>query len=150
MMVFRGISELERAVGTYLGHSDWYTVTQKQIDAFAEASGDFQWIHVDPGKAAQGPFGATVAHGFLTLSLVPLLTRQIYRVEGVKMSVNYGADKLRFPSPLPVNSKVRAGVELLSVEAGNGGYRVAARVTVEREGSNKPACVVEALSLVLP
>jgi acyl dehydratase len=150
MKVFQGIEELERAVGTHLGYSDWHTVTQRQIDTFAEATGDHQWIHVDPEKAAAGPFGSTIAHGYLTLSLVPMLVWQVYAVEGVRMGVNYGANKVRFPSPVPVDAKVRAGVELLSVKPGGGGYQVIARVTVEREGADKPACVVETVSVLVP
>jgi acyl dehydratase len=150
MKVFRGIEELELAVGTHLGYSDWHTVTQQQIDTFAEATGDHQWIHVDPERAAQGPFGSTIAHGYLTLSLVPMLVWQVYKVEGVKMGVNYGANKVRFPSPVPVDSKVRAGVELLSLEPGGGGHRATARVTIERAGGDKPACVVEAVSVLVP
>ncbi|AJF67996.1 MaoC family dehydratase [Streptomyces vietnamensis] len=149
MKVFQNIEELERAVGTHLGQSGWHTVTQRQIDTFAEATGDYQWIHVDAEKAAAGPFGGTIAHGYLTLSLVPMLGWQIYRVEGVKTAINYGVNKVRFPSPVPVGSKVRAGVELLSVESGGGGgHRVTARVTIEREGSDKPACVAETVSVV--
>lgn len=150
MRTFNGIEELEAAVGTHLGHSEWHTVDQKQIDLFADATGDHQWIHVDPEKAQSGPFGTTVAHGFLTLSLVPMLASQVYRVEGVKMGVNYGANKLRFPSPVPVDSRVRAGVELLAVTPSSLGYQVATRVTVERDGGDKPACVVESLAVVVP
>ncbi|MDV7357137.1 MaoC family dehydratase [Rhodococcus oxybenzonivorans] len=150
MRVFDGIADLEKAVGTHLGHSEWHTVNQDQIDAFAAATGDHQWIHVDPAKAAEGPFGTTVAHGFLTLSLVPMLTWQVYKVEGVKMGVNYGADKLRFPSPVPVGSRVRAGVELTSVTPNKLGYQVATRVTIERDGGDKPACVVDMLAVVVP
>jgi acyl dehydratase len=113
--IFDGVAELADAVGTHLGYSDWHVVTQDQIDAFAAATGDHQWIHIDPTQAANGPFGSTVAHGFLTLSLLPMLTWQVYEVRGVKMGVNYGADKLRFPSPVPVGSRVRAGVELTAV-----------------------------------
>ncbi|ABG94528.1 possible acyl dehydratase [Rhodococcus jostii RHA1] len=150
MRVFDGIADLEKAAGTHLGHSEWHTVNQDQIDAFAAATGDHQWIHVDPPKAADGPFGSTVAHGFLTLSLVPMLTWQVYKVEGVTMSVNYGADKLRFPSPVPVGSRVRAGVELTSVTPNKLGYQVATRVTIERHGGDKPACVVDMLAVVVP
>lgn len=150
MRVFNGISELEQAVGTHLGYSDWHTVTQQQIDTFAEATGDHQWIHVDAEKAAQGPFGTTIAHGYLTLSLVPMLSWQVYTVEGIRMGVNYGSNKLRFPSPVPVDSKVRAGVELVSVTPGGGGYQVLTRVTVEAEGGSKPACVVDTLSVLVP
>jgi acyl dehydratase len=150
MRVFDGIADLEKAVGTHLGYSEWHTVDQDQIDAFAAATGDHQWIHVDPAKAAEGPFGSTVAHGFLTLSLVPMLTWQVYKVEGVTMAVNYGADKLRFPSPVPVGSRVRAAVELTSVTPNKLGYQVDTRVTIELDGSDKPACVVDMLAVVVP
>ncbi|GID93923.1 MaoC family dehydratase [Amorphoplanes digitatis] len=149
MKVFQGIEELERAVGTHLGYSGWHTVTQRQIDTFAEATGDHQWIHVDPAKAAAGPFGGTIAHGYLTLSLVPTLVWQVFTVEGVRMGVNYGANKVRFPSPVPVDTQVRAGVELLSVQPGGGGHQVITRVTVEREGADKPACVAETVSVLV-
>jgi acyl dehydratase len=150
MRVFDGIADLEKSVGTHLGYSEWHTINQDQIDAFAAATGDHQWIHIDPVKAAEGPFGSTVAHGFLTLSLVPMLTWQVYTVEGVTMAVNYGADKLRFPSPVPVGSRVRAGVELTSVAPNKMGYQVATRVTIELDGSDKPACVVDMLAVVVP
>jgi acyl dehydratase len=150
MRVFDGIADLEKAVGTHLGHSEWHTVNQDQIDAFAAATGDHQWIHIDPAKAAEGPFGSTVAHGFLTLSLVPMLTWQVYKVEGVKMAVNYGADKLRFPAPVPVGSRVRAAVELTSVTPNKLGYQVGTRVTIELDGSDKPACVADMLAVVVP
>jgi acyl dehydratase len=150
MRVFDGVAELEEAVGTHLGHSEWHTVNQDQIDAFAAATGDHQWIHVDPAKAAEGPFGSTVAHGFLTLSLLPMLTWQVYKVEGVTMGVNYGADKLRFPSPVPVGSRVRAAVELTSVTPNKLGYQIATRVTIELDGSDKPACVADMLAVVVP
>jgi acyl dehydratase len=150
MRVFDGVAELEKAVGTHLGHSEWHTVDQNQIDAFAAATGDNQWIHVDPAKAAEGPFGSTIAHGFLTLSLLPILTWQVYKVEGVKMIVNYGADKLRFPSPVPVGSRVRAGVQLNAVTPIALGYQVALRVTIDRDGGDKPACVADMLTVVMP
>jgi acyl dehydratase len=150
MKVFQGIDELEKAVGTHLGYSEWHTVTQEQVDLFAEATGDHQWIHVDPVKAAAGPFGTTIAHGYLTLSLVPMLVWQVYQVEGLRMGVNYGANKLRFPAPVPVGSRVRAGVELLSLAPGGGGHQSVSRVTIEREGGDKPACVVESVSVLVP
>lgn len=150
MRVFHGIGELQQAVGTHLGHSDWHIVTQEQIDAFAEATGDRQWIHVDPERAAAGPFGVTIAHGYLTLSLVPMLAAQVYRVEGLAMGVNYGADRVRFPSPVPVGSRIRAGVELMSLTPGGPGFRAIARVTVERDGGVRPACVVDAVSVLVP
>ncbi|MEV0431704.1 MULTISPECIES: MaoC family dehydratase [Nocardia] len=149
MRIFQGVAELEGAVGTHLGYSGWHTITQAQINAFADATGDHQWIHIDTEKAAAGPFGTTIAHGYLTLSLLPLLVPQVYRVEGVQMAVNYGANKLRFPAPVPVDSKVRAGIELVSVAAGAAGHLVTSRVTVEREGGDKPVCVVESLTLVV-
>jgi acyl dehydratase len=149
MKVFNGIPELEAAVGTHVGWSEWHTVSQEQIDTFATATGDHQWIHVDAEKAAQGPFGTTIAHGYLSLSLVPMLVSQVYQVEGVRMGVNYGADKLRFPAPVPVDSKVRAGVELLSVTPGGLGHQVKARVTLEREGGDKSVCVVDTVSIVV-
>ena len=150
MKVLDGIPDLERAVGTHLGHSGWHLITQEQIDTFAAATGDHQWIHVDPERAAHGPFRSTIAHGYLTLSLVPMLVWEIYEIRGVTMGVNYGADRLRFPSPVPVNSKIRAGVELLSVTPGGGGHQVKSRVTIEREGGDKPVCVVDAVSVVVP
>lgn len=148
--VFNGISELEASIGSHLGYSDWHPVNQDKVNQFADATGDHQWIHLDTEKAAAGPFGTTIAHGFLTLSLLPMLSEEVYRVEGVKMSVNYGANKLRFPSPLPVGSRVRAGVELTGITQIPLGYQVATRVTIEREGGEKPACVVDMLSVVVP
>lgn len=150
MRTFHGIAELEDAVGSHLGYSEWHPIPQQQIDTFAEATGDHQWIHVDPERAAAGPFGTTIAHGFLTLSLLPMLSEQVYSVEGVQAALNYGANKLRFPSPVPVGSRVRAGVELLAVTPISRGYQVATRVTIEREGGDKPACVVEMLAVVVP
>ncbi len=149
MRTFQGLDELERAVGTHLGHSDWHRIDQRQIDLFAEATGDHQWIHVDPERAAQGPFGATIAHGYLTLSLVPRLVWQVYTVEGLSMGVNYGSNKVRFPAPVPVGSRVRAGVELLALERRPGGAQSVVRVTVEREGADKPACVAETVSVLV-
>ncbi|MGV9661814.1 MaoC family dehydratase [Nocardia niigatensis] len=150
MRVFQGLPELEKAVGTHLGYSDWHTVTQEQIDRFAEATGDHQWIHVDPVRAAAGPFGTTIAHGFLTLSLLPMLTASVYAVEGLSMGVNYGANKVRFPSPVPVGSRLRAGVELVSLTQASMGYQAISRVTVEIDGAAKPACVAESVSLLVP
>jgi len=148
--VFNGVPELEAAVGSHLGWSGWHEVTQDQVNTFADATGDHQWIHIDVEKAAQGPFGGTVAHGFLTLSLLPMLVAQVYGIEGVRMGVNYGADRLRFPSPVPVGSRVRAGVELNGVTPSALGHQVATRVTIEREGGDKPACVVDMLAVVVP
>ncbi|MFJ9364459.1 MaoC family dehydratase [Nocardia sp. NPDC101769] len=150
MRVFQGLPELEKAVGTHLGYSDWHTVTQEQIDRFADATGDHQWIHIDPERAAAGPFGTTIAHGFLTLSLLPMLTASVYTVEGLSMGVNYGANKVRFPSPVPVGSRLRAGVELVSLTPASMGFQAISRVTVEIDGAAKPACVAEAVSLLVP
>lgn len=150
MKVFNGIAELQEAVGTHLGYSDWHVITQDQIDGFADTTGDHQWIHVDTERAASGPFGTTIAHGFLTLSLVPRLVWQVYEIQGIAMGVNYGADRLRFPSPVPAESKVRAGVELKAVTQIPMGFQVATTVTIEREGGDKPACVVDMLAVVVP
>lgn len=150
MRTFDGIPDIESAVGTHLGYSDWHCVTQEQVDRFAEATGDHQWIHVDVERAKDGPFGTTIAHGFLTLALLPMLVGEVYAIEGVKMGVNYGANKLRFPAPVPVGSKVRAGVSLLEVAPNALGYQIATRVTIEREGGDKPACVVDVLAVVVP
>jgi acyl dehydratase len=149
MKHFSGLDELQEAVGSHLGHSEWHTVTQQQIDTFAEATGDHQWIHVDTQRAADGPFGTTIAHGYLTLSLVPMLVHQVYAVAGLRMGVNYGANRVRFPSPVPAGSRVRAGVELLALTPTQAGSQLRARVTIEREGAEKPACVVETVSLLV-
>ena len=149
MRTFSGVDEFEKAVGGHLGHSGWHTITQEQVDGFADATGDHQWIHVDPERAAEGPFGGTIAHGYLTLSLLPMLSKEIYRVEGLTMGVNYGANKVRFPAPVPVGSRIRAGAELLSLERGPSGARATLRVTIEREGGDRPVCVAEILSLLV-
>ncbi|MCT4357378.1 MaoC family dehydratase [Streptomyces sp. Je 1-79] len=144
--IFTSAEELRAAVGEPLGHSDWLEVEQKRIDLFADATGDHQWIHVDPERAASGPFGKTIAHGYLTLSLLPTLVPQIMRVEGMKMGLNYGTNKVRFPSPVPVGSRLRAGAVLTEVTDAGGGVQVTATVTVEREGGDKPVCVAESVS----
>ena len=150
MMTFDGLDEFEKAVGSHLGHSDWHTVTQHQVDLFAEATGDHQWIHVDPARAAAGPFGTTIAHGYLTLSLIPMLVDEIYRVEGLRMGVNYGSDKVRFPAPVPVGSSVRAGAQLVALTRGPQGAQATVRVTIERDGGDKPACVADTVSVLVP
>lgn len=147
--VYDGIADFEAHVGEHLGYSDWRRVTQKEIDLFAEATGDHQWIHVDPQRAATGPYGKTIAHGYLTLSLVPILVQQIYKVTGLAMQVNYGSDKLRFPAPVPVDSRIRAGAELLKVERTDKGGRATVRVTVEVEGNQRPACVVDTIAAMV-
>lgn len=150
MRVFNGVDELETAIGEHLGYSDWYTVTQKQVDLFAEATGDDQWIHVDVKRAKSGPFGGTIAHGYLTLSLLPVLVREVYMVEGLAMGLNYGSNRVRFPTPVPVGSRIRAGVELVELTRGSAGVQSVVRVTVELEGSDKPACVAETVSVLVP
>ncbi|MBA0124992.1 MaoC family dehydratase [Haloechinothrix sp. YIM 98757] len=150
MRVFHGLDELKQAVGEHLGYSEWHTISQERVNQFAEATGDHQWIHVDPERAAHGPFGGTIAHGYLTLSLLPMLSQEIYRVEGLSMGVNYGSNKVRFPAAVPVGSRVRAGAELVDVAAGQNGAQATVRVTVELEGSDKPACVAEVVSLLVP
>jgi len=145
MRVFSGVDELKGAVGESLGTSDWLSVDQKRIDQFADATGDHQWIHVDPERAKDGPFGTTIAHGFLTLSLIPIFTPQVFRVENVKMGINYGVNKVRFTSPVPVNSRLRGSYELTSVDDVTGGVQVVNKVTLELEGSERPACVAETL-----
>ena len=147
MRVFDGLDELTSAVGSHLGFSQWHEVTQSQVDLFADATGDHQWIHVDPRRAADGPFGTTIAHGFLTLSLAPMLSAEVYRIEGVAMGVNYGCNRVRFPAPVKVGSRVRGGVELLSVKPASMGHQVTTRITVEVESSDKPGCVVELVAL---
>jgi len=149
MKVFHGIEGLKSAIGTHVGWSSWQLVTQEQVDLFAEATGDHQWIHVDPERAKNGPFGTTIAHDYLTLSMAPRLVHQVYTVEGLRMGVNYGADRVRFLSPVPVESQVRGGVELLGLVETSAGHQLTARVTIEREGGDKPACVAELLGLLM-
>jgi len=148
MKIYESVDALRAAVGQHAGYSDWHEITQEQIDLFARATGDNQWIHVDPERAAKGPFGTTIAHGYLTLSLIPKLTSQVSRVEGVAMVVNYGLNRVRFPSPVPVGSRVRAGVVPKSVEDVPGGVQVISEVTIEREGSEKPCCVAETIARI--
>ncbi|MGW2784553.1 MaoC family dehydratase [Streptomyces populi] len=143
---FATVEELRGAVGEQLGHTDWVEIEQKRIDLFAEATGDHQWIHVDPEMAATGPFGTTIAHGYLTLSLLPLFGPQLISVEGVKMGVNYGTNKVRFPAPVPVGSRLRATGTITAVDDVPGGVQVSVAFTVEREGGDKPVCVAESVS----
>ncbi len=146
MRTFANFEELRAAAGSHLGYSPWRTVEQPQVTQFAEVTDDRQWIHVDPQRAAAGPFGGTIAHGYLMLSLIPSFAAKVYRVDGVRMGVNYGLNRVRFPAPLPVGSTVRAGVRLASVEPVDGGVQVVAEVTIEREGQEKPCCVAETVA----
>ncbi len=147
--IFTSPDELRAAVGEQLGYSDWLEIDQKRIDLFADATGDHQWIHVDPEKAAAGPFGTTIAHGYLTLSLLPVLVPQIMMVSGITMGINYGTNKVRFPAPVPVGARLRAtGVlkEVTDVAGSAGGLQVTVLVTVEREGHGKPVCAAESVT----
>jgi acyl dehydratase len=143
MKTFSSPAELAAAVGTQVGTGDWIEIDQKRIDLFAEATGDHQWIHVDPARAAEGPFGTTIAHGYLTLSLLPALVKDVYLTEGVRMGINYGLNKVRFPSPVRVGSRIRAVVVVASADEVPGGFQITTTVTIEIEGSEKPACVAE-------
>ena len=144
--VFDGPEAIKAAVGKHLGYSEWLEVTQERINQFAEATGDHQWIHVDAERAKSGPFGTTIAHGYLTLALSSLFMPQLIKVENVKMGINYGTNKVRFPAPVKVGSRLRGGGEITSVEDVPGGVQVTIKVTIEVEGQDKPACVVESLS----
>ncbi len=150
---FTSHAELSAAVGDHLGYSEWVLVDQARIDAFAEATGDHQWIHVDPDRAAFGPFGTTVAHGYLTLSLIPVLVGSLVDYAGWPVKINYGSNKVRFPQPVPVDSRVRAGIQVTAVTQVAAGVQVALAVTVEIEGHDgvpraKPALVAGVLTLL--
>ena len=146
MKTFAKLQDLQAEVGKEIGLSEWITVTQARIDQFAEATGDHQWIHVDPVKAAKGPFGTTVAHGFLTLSLMPEMFASAFDIADVRMGVNYGLNKARFTAPVPSGGKVRGRFVLAGYEPISGGAQLNVTVTMELEGSTKPACVAESLS----
>ncbi len=148
--VFEQPADLLGAVGQHLGYSDWVEIDQQRINLFADATGDHQWIHVDPVKAAEGPFGKTIAHGYLTLSLANLFWPQIMEVRNTSMGVNYGCEKVRFPSAVPVGSNVRGGGEVISAEEVKGGVQVVVRMTIEVEGSDRPACVIDTISRFFP
>jgi len=141
-----GPDEVKAAVGQELGVSDWYEVTQATIDEFAEVTGDHQWIHVDPERAAQTPFGGTIAHGLFTLSLGPKFSYEVMDMQGFAFGVNYGYGKVRFPAPLPVGSKVRMRAALTNVDDVPGGIQITVTQTFEREGEEKPVCVAESLA----
>jgi acyl dehydratase len=149
MRVFGTVEEIEAAAGEELGTSDWVEVTQDRVDQFAEATGDHQWIHVDVEKAKQGPFGGTIAHGYLTLSLVPWLGSQVFSLDTPGAKLNYGVNKVRFPSPVPVGSRVRAHVAVDQVTDVPAGKQLTMKYVVEIEGQDKPACVAETVVLLL-
>ncbi|WP_380281238.1 MaoC family dehydratase [Kitasatospora purpeofusca] len=146
MTTFASLAELTAAVGTELGTSRWHTVEQARIDLFAEATGDHQWIHVDPQRAKESQFGSTIAHGYLTMSMIPVLAKECYGVEGVRMALNYGSEKVRFPAPLPVGTAIRAKAELVSATEVTGGVQAVVRFTITSEASAKPHCVADTIT----
>ena len=146
--VFNGIDDLKSRIGEEIGVSDWREITQQDVDTFAEVTGDDQWIHVDPERAKDTPFGGTIAHGYFTLSLAPRFSYDLWRLDGVAMALNYGLDKLRFPSPVPVGSKVRMRIAVDAVDDIPGGAQIKMTYTFEREGGDKPVCVAQALTRV--
>ncbi|HEX3519465.1 MAG TPA: MaoC family dehydratase [Solirubrobacteraceae bacterium] len=148
MLTLTGLDDVKAYAGRELGVSDWQDVTQEKIDKFAEVTGDDQWIHVDPERAKDSPFGGTIAHGYYTLSLAPRFSYDMFKFEGFAFGVNYGLNRVRFPAPMPVGGRVRMRAKLLSVEDIPGGAQIATELTFEREGGEKPVCVAEALSRV--
>jgi len=144
--IINGPDDLKARVGQHLGYSDWLEITQERVNQFADATGDHQWIHVDVERAKEGPFGGPIAHGFLTLSLAPGLLKDVWAVQGAKLGVNYGLNKVRFIAPVPVDSRLRAHLVLLAYAPFDAGALLTVRVTIEREGSDKPVCVAESLS----
>ena len=145
MRTIKGIEELKQLAGQELGSGDWHEVTQEQINQFADATGDHQWIHTDVERAKAGPFGGPIAHGYYTLSIIPVLLRDVMSVEGMRMGINYGLNKLRFPAPVPIGSKIRANVKCASVEEVSGGLQGTFDVTVEVDGQDKPGCVAQVI-----
>jgi acyl dehydratase len=149
MRTFTTYDELEAAVGEDLGPTDWLEVTQERVDAFADATGDHQWIHVDVERAKDGPFGGTIAHGYLTLSLVPHFSPELFSLETPGATLNYGVNKVRFPTPVPVGSRIRATAQLAAITEVPAGHQLVTRYTIEVEGQAKPACVAETVVLLL-
>jgi acyl dehydratase len=148
MLTLNGPDEVKAHEGEELGLSEWYLVTQEEVDAFADATGDHQWIHVDVERAKETPFGGTIAHGYYTLSLAPRFTYELFEVQGFAFGMNYGLNKVRFPAPLPVGKRVRMRAELLSVDDVEGGLQLTSKLTFEVEGGDKPVCVAESLARV--
>jgi len=146
MRTITGLDELEQAKGEELGVSDWHTITQSDIDAFADVTGDHQWIHVDPERAKDTPFGGTIAHGYFTLALGPRFSYDMFSLTGVAFGINYGLGKVRFPAPVPSGSRLRGHFKLLKYEPLDGGAQLTVEVTMEREGADKPVCVAESLA----
>lgn len=150
MKVFDGIEEFATAVGTHLGDSEWMEVTQQMIDQFAASTRDDQWIHVDIERAQNGPYGRTIAHGYLTSSLISAMRLQAYQVHGLALILNYGSNKVRYPATVPVGSRLRGSFELLSLTPVSLGMQAITKVTVQLQGSEKPACVAETVSVLVP
>ena len=151
MLVVAKPADLPNHVGADLGETDWLEISQERINTFAEATGDHQWIHVDVEKAKDGPFGAPIAHGYLTASLANLFLPQLLEVQNTSMGVNYGCDKIRFPSPVPVGSKIRGTAAVTSVdETKDGGFQTKVTITIQIEGNDRPACIIEAISRFYP
>ena len=148
LTTIHGIEGLKARAGEDLGVSGWYDVTQAAIDAFADATGDHQWIHVDPERAKDTPFGGTIAHGYYTLSLAPRFSEEILKFEGFAFGINYGLNKVRFPAPLPVGGKVRMKARIASIEPIQGGAQLALELTFEHDGGKKPVCVAETIARV--
>jgi acyl dehydratase len=148
MTTITGLEQLKSYEGKELGTSDWHEVTQKDVDQFADVTGDHQWIHVDPERAKATPFGGTIAHGYYTLSLAPRFSEQIFKLEGFAFGINYGLNKVRFPAPLPVGGKVRMKARVASIEPIKGGAQLALELTFEHQGGEKPVCVAETLARV--
>ncbi|MBO0824034.1 MAG: MaoC family dehydratase [Actinobacteria bacterium] len=147
MRTFASLDEFIAVKGESLGFSEWHKITQEQVNAFADATGDHQWIHVDTERAAAGPFGGTIAHGYLTLSLLPVLQMEIFAIEGLAMGINYGLDRVRFPSPVPVGSSIRAEATLTDVKETSLGWLASIRLRVEIEGQKKAVCVADTLGV---
>lgn len=150
MRTFANLSEFKAAVGERVGPTEWREITQDQVNLFADATDDHQWIHVDVEKAKAGPFGGPIAHGYLSLSLLPSFMQRLFRVQGIRMGINYGLNKVRFPTPVPVGAKIRASAEIVEVKDTPAGVLSTLRVTLEVDGKDKPACVAESLSLYVP
>lgn len=150
MKTFNGLNELRAAVGTHLGHSGWYQLDQDRVNAFAQAADDHQWIHVDAERAKAGPFGATIAHGYLILSLLPGLCRQAFSMNGLAMEVNYGLNKVRFPAPAIVPCRIRADVDLVSVQPSGAADLATMKVTITTDNGDKPLCVAECIGYMVP
>lgn len=147
---FTGVDEVVHAVGTQLGQTEWLEITQEQVNQFAEATGDHQWIHVDVERAAKGPYGGTIAHGYLTLSLIARFGEELFSVKGVAAKLNYGVNKVRFPAPVPVGARIRASASIIGAQETPAGVQVSLQWVVDIEDTTKPACVAETVVLLVP